>query len=134
MIAALLLFFSAAAPAAPLDWFDLEPGREYALSQDLTLGGALYKAGLRLELASREPLSVPGAPMSYLTLLEYPCRTPEARSDLEIVTPVGAPEAASVGVELSPNCNWGIYVEDKDAFTPSFLESAPGAHAALGVE
>lgn len=124
MIAALLLLFSSAAMAAPLQWFDLDAGRGFALTQDLELGGQPFKAGTRLWLEDREPLAVPGAPISFYTLYQSPCLTPNAASGLEIVVPAGNPESSAVGVELSEGCNWGIYVEDKDLFTPSFFENA----------
>jgi hypothetical protein len=123
MIAALLLFFCGLAEAAPqpLQWFDLEVGQGLALTQEVVLGGNPFKAGTELWLEDKEPLSVPGAPISFFTLYQSPCENPNLQSDLEIVVPTGNPESSAVGVELSRGCNWGIYVEDKDAFTPSFF-------------
>ena len=123
MITALLLLFTSAAQAQParLPWFDLEIGQGLVLTQEVVLGGHPFKAGTQLFLEDREPLSVPGAPISFYTLYQSPCLEPESASQLEIIVPEGNAESSAVGVELTEGCNWGIYVEDKDLFTPSFL-------------
>lgn len=123
MIAALLLFFTVSARAEPsrLQWYDLEVGQGLALTQEVVLGGHPFKAGTQLWLEDREPLAVPGAPLSFYTLYQSPCLEPESASQLEIIVPEGNAESSAVGVELTEGCNWGIYVEDKDLFTPSFL-------------
>lgn len=124
MITALLLLFTSAAHAEPssrLPWFDLEVGQGLVLTQEVVLGGHPFKSGTQLYLEDREPLSVPGAPISFYTLYQSPCLEPESASQLEIITPEGNAESSAVGVELTEGCNWGIYVEDKDLFTPSFL-------------
>jgi hypothetical protein len=121
MIPVLLLFLGGWAQAAPLPWFDLEVGKGFVLTQEVVLGGHPFAAGTQLFLEDSEPLPVPGAPLSFYTLYQSPCREPEAASQLEIIVPEGNPESSAVGVELSEGCNWGIYVEGKDLFTPSFL-------------
>lgn len=123
MITALLLLFCGWAKAEPtrLQWFDLEAGQGLVLTQEVVLGGHPFKAGSQLWLEDKEPLSIPGAPLSFYTLYQSPCLEPEAASQLEIIVPEGNAEASAVGVELTEGCNWGIYVEDKDIFTPSFL-------------
>lgn len=121
MITVLLLFFPAWASAVGAPWFELEPNAEYSLSQDITVGGHPFSAGTRLFLEEREPLSVPGAPLSFFVLHEVKCLEPDSASQLEIILPEGSPTGSEVGVELSEGCNWGIYVEDKDLFTPSLF-------------
>lgn len=124
MITTLLFFFTQAALAAsPQPWFDLEVGEQFALSQEIELAGHGFPAGTRLWLESREPISVPGAPMSYYSFYQSPCSQPELEAELEIVVPAGNPESSAVGVELFRGCNWGVYVENKDLFSSSFLST-----------
>lgn len=115
------LVLAALMTASP--WSDLEVGNSLRLTQAITLGesGPKFPENTRLVLSDIEPLELPGAPMVYLHLRELDCAHPDWRSDIEIVLPRGNPEASAVGVELAPNCRWGIFVEQKDLLQPSFL-------------
>lgn len=125
MITALLLLFSGLAQAEParLPWNELEVGQELALTQDVVLGGHPFSAGISLQLEDRDSLEVPGAPISFYMLRQFPCAEPDSASTVEIVVPEGNEEASAVGVELSEGCYWGVYVEAKDLFTPSFFQA-----------
>jgi hypothetical protein len=107
-----------------LAWNDPEAGDRLALTQKITLGPASFVAGTSLRLEEKEPLAVPGAPLMYLRLTEEKCEHPEWESEMEIVTPAGNEEASAVGVQLSKDCNWEIYIEQKDMLTPSFFAAA----------
>ncbi len=108
---------------APVTWMDLDTGQEFRLTQPIELGasGPAFPEGTTLSLISREPLSIPGAPMELLGLEQIPCAHPEWTSDMEIITPLGNDERSAVGVQLDPGCQWKVYVETKDLFTPSFF-------------
>lgn len=114
LAAALLL------PSA-LPWSEFEPGNVVTTTQNLSLGKMEFPSGLKLQLLSAEPLEVPGAPLLYFTLVQNPCPKPEQQSEMEIITPEGNEESSAVGVELAPGCRWGIYLEQKDLYQPSFF-------------
>lgn len=106
-------------------WNEPEIGDKLALTQDIDLVSAKFPAGKALRLREVEPVAVPGAPLFLYTLTEEVCETPEAQTDLEIVTPNGNPESTAAGVQVSPGCVWEIYLEQKDFYTPSFFTYAP---------
>jgi hypothetical protein len=109
--------------AAPLSWTDLQPGEKLQLTEKITIGenGPSFPAGTALHYESAEPLDIAGYPVLFLKLKEIQCAHPEWNHEMEILVPKGNPESSSVGVELKPGCNWGIYVEQKDLFQPSFF-------------
>ncbi|MGZ3696395.1 MAG: hypothetical protein ACXVBL_19105 [Bdellovibrionota bacterium] len=117
MLGALLLNLN------PQPWTDLNIGDKLLLTEKITLGenGPSFPAGTALQFQSSEPLAIPGAPVLYLSLTETKCEHPEWASETQIIVPQGNTESNSVGVELERNCRWGIYVEQKDLFQPSFL-------------
>lgn len=107
-----------------LTWSEPEVGDSLKLTQDIDLVSVQFPVGKMLRLVEIEPLGIPGAPVVLYTLVEEQCENPEAKSDMEIITPNGSPESSAVGVELSPGCTWDIYVEQKDLFTESFFARA----------
>lgn len=119
MLAALLLPLGS--PTVP--WSEVETGDRLVLSQKVELGetGLSFSEGTKLQLLSIEPLALPGAPLLYLTLDQSPCEKPDAETGIEIVVPKGNAESSSVGIELTANCRWGIYLEQKDVFNPSLF-------------
>lgn len=108
-----------------LAWNEPEAGNRLALTQKINLSGIEFPAGKTLVLQEKEPLDVPGAPLMHYLLTEEKCESPEAQSEMEIITPEGNDESTAVGVQLSPGCSWEIYLEMKDYETPSFFSDAP---------
>jgi hypothetical protein len=127
----LALFFilmPAASDAAmrPFSWMDVQESKAVELSQALKLGEGSFAEGTALAMIRAEALSAPGMALTYYTLKEINCTHPQWESDLQIILPEGVTdESHSVGVELKPGCEWGIYVEVKDLSFPSFFR--PGA-------
>lgn len=116
-IAALLLSQTAtAAVVRPLYWNELNEGQALELRQEIRLSDKVkFPAGTKLDLTMREALSAPGVSLVYFGLREASCAHPEWQEGMELILPEGELDASrSVGVELSKNCQWGVYVETKD--------------------
>jgi hypothetical protein len=106
-----------------LPWMDLSEGDSLNLNQKIVWSelGPAFPMGTSVKLLSKEALSIPGAPMLLLNFEQFPCIHPEWEGGMQIIVPEGSSEASSVGLELEQDCQWKVYVEQKDLFTNSFF-------------
>lgn len=113
---------STVANAGTLSWSEIAAGQAVTLRQKFTLGpnGPTFNADLDFAVLTAEPLSIPA---SMIRLREEPCVEPSRTSPMELVTPEGNQESSAVGLQLSGDCVWKVFVETKDLETPSLFSA-----------
>lgn len=117
----LLLLVSNIAEATALTWSEIGVGQNVTLRQKFTLGegGPTFQSGLSLVVLETGAL---GIPVTLIRMREEVCSEPARTAPMELVTPEGNSESTAVGIQLPGNCDWEIFIEQKDLGTSSLFQ------------
>jgi hypothetical protein len=113
-------------PAFAMNWFDMEPGNEYVLNQDLSLTQR-ERSGSMLDIAKGEKFvlkEIMPITMGLMMFnLEYKnCPGPAMETEVEIIPVNGTSPVIEVGAMVAENCELWVYVEGQDFWTNSLFE------------
>lgn len=122
---ALALFLLALAPQAhaeTLQWTDLELYQTYKLNQTISFPeGPEFKAGEKMYVMD---FISGGIPVVYWQIHAENCKNPDANAEMILVNPSPEdPSDRSIAVALTEGCNLDVWVELKDLYSPSILDS-----------
>jgi hypothetical protein len=106
-----------------MDWFDMESGVTYKLTQPLSLPMKKINRGI-LELPAGEPFVLKyvtgGAGLGILTF-HYPnCPGSQMETEVEVIPVKNSP--IEIGAMVAEGCELWVFVELKDYFTPAIFK------------
>lgn len=120
LLALALLTFSLSSLA--MNWFDMESGVTYKLTQSMSLPQKLN--GTILELPAGEPFVLKyvtgGAGLGILTFHYPKCPGTEMETEVEVIPVKNSP--VEIGAMVAEGCELWVFVELKDYFTAAIFE------------
>lgn len=123
MFALALFVLSTVVHAETLQWTDIELNQFYALNKTITFPeGSEFKGGEKFYVAD---FISGGIPVVYWQLQAEDCKDPKAKADMILLnpTPEDTTTDRSIAVALTEGCNLDVWVELKDLYSNSILDT-----------